>query len=457
MPILLSLLGALIFGLMLWVHLVSVREKERTAARRSLLAAAILPLPFLLVAWAPVPAASVWGWLLVALSVLPILIFLVPTGTPTGFRNDQPTGRIDERNVMFSRATLEPGTSRFDDYYDQFPEHRASDDRFRALPGLMGPQSGKYEPLAFAAADASFRTVGELAGLCEGEPAGDEQDHDPVVATDFVKGWARKLGALACGVTELQAHHLYTIKGRGEKYGQKVDLNHRYAIAFSVEMDHANLGTAPESPTVMESAQQYLTAGAVAVQMALFIRNLGWSAEAHIDGNYKVICPLVAKDAGLGEIGRMGLLMTPNQGPRVRLGVVTTDLPLLTDAGTFDPAVLHFCSICRKCADICPVDAISNEARGEIEGIQRWRIDSESCFSYWCAVGTDCGQCMRVCPYSHPDTALHNLVRAGLRRSGLFRRAALRLDDLLYGRRPAPLPKASWLPDRKRKQPARRP
>ncbi len=450
MPIVLSLIAVAIFALLMWVHFVSVSEQERTAARRSLGAALILPLPFLLVAWAPIPAVGILVWILLAAVALPIIVYLVPTADPKGFRNDAPTTRIDERTVMFSRAALKPGTPRFDDYYESHPEHRSNDDRFRALPGLMGQQSGKYEPLAFAAAEASFHTVGALAGLCEGEPKAETQEHDPEAATRFIKGWAGKLGALDCGITELREHHLYTVKGRGEKYGQKVDLNHRYAIAFSVDMDHASLGTAPEGPTVMESAQQYLTAGAVAIQMATFIRSLGWPAEAHIDGNYKVICPLVAKDAGLGEIGRMGLLMTPRQGPRVRLGVVTTDLPLLVDPATFDAAVLHFCSICRKCADICPVDAISNEERGEIDGAQRWRISSEACFGYWCAVGTDCGQCMRVCPYSHPDNTLHNLVRTGLRRSGLFRHLALRLDDLLYGRRPSPLPPAPWLPRRKR-------
>ena len=71
---------------------------------------------------------------------------------------------------------------------------------------------------------------------------------------------------------------------------------------------------------------------------------------------------------------------------------------------------------------------------------ERWRIDQEACFTYWCAAGTDCGQCMKVCPYSHPDTLLHNLVRWGLKRSWLFRHFALRMDDLLYGRRPGPLP-----------------
>ena len=51
------------------------------------------------------------------------------------------------------------------------------------------------------------------------------------------------------------------------------------------------------------------------VQLAAAIRDLGYPARAHIDGNYRVIAPLVARDAGLGEIGRMGLLMTPRWVP----------------------------------------------------------------------------------------------------------------------------------------------
>ena len=83
-------------------------------------------------------------------------------------------------------------------------------------------------------------------------------------------------------------------------------------------MDKEMVDTAPLGPTAMESAQQYVDSGIVALQLAQFIRRLGYSARAHIDGNYRVVCPLVARDAGLGELGRMGLLMTPDLGPRVQ-------------------------------------------------------------------------------------------------------------------------------------------
>ena len=40
----------------------------------------------------------------------------------------------------------------------------------------------------------------------------------------------------------------------------------------------------------------------------------------------------------------------------------------------------------------------------EIDGVSRWQINSESCYTLWCKIGTDCGRCMSVCPYAHPDT-----------------------------------------------------
>jgi len=188
------------------------------------------------------------------------------------------------------------------------------------------------------------------------------------------------------------------------------------------------------------------TLGVIAVQLSEILRRLGYRARAHIDGCYRVICPLVARDAGLGEIGRMGLLMTPRLGPRVRIAVVTTDLPLVADAPARDLTVLDFCARCRKCADACPARALpSGPPVADAQGVVRWKVDAEACYTLWTRMGTDCARCMAVCPYSHPDTPLHGLVRWGIRRSALLRRAAVWLDDVVYGRRPAPKALPGWM------------
>jgi ferredoxin len=98
--------------------------------------------------------------------------------------------------------------------------------------------------------------------------------------------------------------------------------------------------------------------------------------------------------------------------------------------------LIDFCNICRKCAENCPSSSIPFGDRQEIDGALRWKLNPETCFSYWNVLGTDCAICMRVCPYSHPDNLAHNLIRWGIARSGFFRRIALWMDNLFYGKKP---------------------
>jgi len=52
---------------------------------------------------------------------------------------------------------------------------------------------------------------------------------------------------------------------------------------------------------------------------------------------------------------------------------------------------------------------------------------------------------MKVCPYSHPDTLLHNIVRRGVRHSVLFRKLAIALDDFFYGTIPPIMDVPEWM------------
>ena len=193
---------------------------------------------------------------------------------------------------------------------------------------------------------------------------------------------------------------------------------------------------APDSATTTETALKYFEVGKVAMLVARYINLLGYEARAHVDGNYRVICGPIAVDAGLGEMGRLGLLMTPQFGPRLRLSVVTTDLPLTQDQ-PIHFGVQHFCDVCRKCASNCPSQAIATGNKAVYRGVEKWQSDQERCYRFWRVQGSDCSICIKVCPYSHPSTPLHNLVRWAIRHNRLARRVALWGDDLFYGRRPA--------------------
>ena len=353
--------------------------------------------------------------------------------------------QIDERNIMFSRAELAPGTERFDSYYKEFPEHKLADDAFRRHNGFMNEKGTFYNPWLFGAAEAAFKAVASFHNITDGPVSNLEREFNPDELTNFISNWAKELGVHSIGIAKLEKHHLYHTGGRSHNYGEVVCNSHKYAIAFTVEMDFKRVARAPRGPIVMESATQYLNSGSIAVQIAAFIRNMGYSARAHIDGKYQVRCPEVAKDAGLGEIGRMGLLMTPKLGPRVRLAVISTDVPLKVSLPRPDKSLLKFCMLCKKCAETCPSRAISFEDPKETGGTTQWVINQEACYTYWCKIGTDCGRCMAVCPYSHPDNLLHNTVRYLIRKSPLFRQIAIRLDNWLYGRKPPEKDLPPWM------------
>ncbi len=433
------ILGVLFGQFFFYFAIISILENEKRAALRSFILAMLIPILYLLMPYIIIENADLYSKTLVSLSVVFGISLFFPIKPKISRKNETPLKRYDERDIMFSRKELIPGSENFEDFYKRYPDKKRYDDIFRRKAGLLSDKASMFDPYSFAAAKATFKTVESYRELVEKNYK--RQDSIKLEAkenTDFIKKWVKQLGVISIGITELKDYHLYSKKGRREKYGQLVEINHKYVIAFTVEMDKTMMAYAPNGPTVMESAQQYLEAGTIAVQIAEFIHELGYEAQAHIDGNYSIVCPLVARDAGLGEIGRMGLLMTPELGPRVRIGVVTTDIPLILDSRRFDDSLIHFCEICNKCADACPPKAIPPDDRKLEDGVNRWKINSESCYTYWCTIGTDCGRCMSVCPYSHPNNFLHNLVRFGIRLSPLFRKFALKMDDFFYGRIPPP-------------------
>jgi len=410
-------------------------EKEKRPALFSFLSSFLFVLLFVAFIFFDDVEKELFAYGFTAVAIIIFVLLMIPFKNPKHIKPGVVKKQFDERNVMFSRMELVPGTEKFEAYYKQNPEKKILDDKFREKSGLLSKNATEYHPFKFASAEANFMAVDAFIPYKKENIASKKQKVKPEEVSNYIKKWAKQIGAVSVGITDLKKQHLYSVKGRGKEYGNEIVQTHPFAIAFTVEMDKEMLDMAPAAEAIMESSQQYLHSANIAAQIAIFIRNLGYSALAHFDGNYQVICPVVAKDAGLGEFGRMGLLMTPELGSRVRIAVITTDLPLVTDKYKYEPSVIDFCTICKKCADNCPSRAISFEPMQEIDGVVRWKINHEACFTYWSITGTDCGKCIQACPYAHPDNLMHNIVRKGIKNSYIFGKFALQMDDLFYGRK----------------------
>ena len=434
-----SITGIFCLLFLLGFAITSFFEKERRASALVLILATICGSAWFF-AGIVYPGASFyisiafWAVLIAGLGLL-----AWPFGNPDPLEiNPSALERYDERHVIFGRMELEPEMPQYEEYYSRHnPQIQGFDDHLRTLPKL-GELGGDYShELDSPYFDALFEFIAQYNHLADpGPPAGGRINLSPAEATCRVKGFAKHLGALDVRITRLKDYHVYSHAGRRlQNWGEKNNIEHSHAIAFSSEMDHEMVHSTPRAPAATESAVQYMHLANIGIALAMYLTKLGCSARAHIDGNYQVLATAVAHDAGIGELGRLGLIMTPTHGPRVRLAVVTTDLELIEDQPV-NFGVQHFCEICKKCADNCPSTSIEFGEKKNVRGAVKWQSNMETCYKFWRKAGTDCAICMAVCPYSKPHTFYHNIIRFLCTRNPLSRRIALYMDDLFYSRRP---------------------
>ena len=107
---------------------------------------------------------------------------------------------------------------------------------------------------------------------------------------------------------------------------------------------------------------------------------------------------LAAHLAGLGWIGKNGLLVTPQYGPRVRLATVLTDAPLA--AGK---QITNSCGECTKCVDICPSKALTG-VPFSLDVPRSKRVKVVNCDLYTTKRmdkfgDVNCGLCVHICPW----------------------------------------------------------
>ncbi|MBN1102429.1 MAG: reductive dehalogenase [Deltaproteobacteria bacterium] len=370
--------------------------------------------------------------------------------------------RFDEREQVFARnRSLPPGSEQYKRFYEEHPGYEAFDTRRRERGGPIGHPGTIDRPHEEPDVAMTLASQNMCLFLSTPEKVAPEPHFflkekvkakkvvlSPEEASERVKGYVLHLGASLVGITEINPLWIYSRRGEifhenWEDWGREIEIRHKYAIVFAEEMDFRLVGTGPHTPTMMESMGNYAKGAYISTQVAGFIANLGYSAAANHLRHYDGLMVPWAVDAGLGELGRLGYLITKELGPRVRLSAVTTDLPLVPDKPV-DIGVEDFCEICRKCSACCPSGSIPVEGQTVVNGTLRWKLNEETCFEYWGKVGTDCNVCMRVCPWSHARTFPHRIIVALITRNRLARRVFSVMDDIFYGSKPKAKAPPTW-------------
>ena len=309
--------------------------------------------------------------------------------------------RFNSKNTVFERVEWD---SSWEGYRRMYNEN---------MPSLLAEGKLGYSRIDFALAYASWIVHDAFAGgfswkripLYRQPAAMEEIDwtsekykvEDPKKMSVYVKRAAKLFGASLVGICKLNRDWLYANVEIPDKF--------EYAIVMAIEMDADGIATSPTAIAAAATGVGYSKMAFLLACMGEFIRNLGY--EAIQCGNDTALSIPLAIDAGLGELGRNGLLITPEYGPRVRLCKIFTDLPLEPDK-PIEFGVREFCKKCKLCAKYCEAGAISFDDEPSFEvkcksnnpGALKWYVDVEKCYLYWCENGIDCSTCIKVCPYN---------------------------------------------------------
>jgi len=377
--------------------------------------------------------------------------------------------RFDERDSVFAREDLVPGSAEEREYHTLHPELVEIDRRLSRFIQHKSPDAVEAcdDPLNEALYESTFGSVPPLAepDAVDGPVNPHQVRMDPEAMTSRIKAVAQLLGAHTVRVGPLNPAWVHSHRGRGPffggyeanpphfsgvpegyqglNYGDAIEIDHKYAISLAFPQDPRLVKTGPSLLNDFETGRVYAISALVAVELGKYIRALGYPARAHHLRNYGVLVVPVAVDAGLGELARCGYSVTKELGANFRLVCVTTDLPLAVDKPV-DLGIQDYCEKCLKCADNCPPRAIPSGGKVEVRGVKKWKVDEEKCLLYWGSQGAACGICQVVCPWSKPRTLFHRFVAEIATRVPQARRFLTKADDWAYGATYEPMPSPDW-------------
>ncbi|MFX1518840.1 MAG: reductive dehalogenase [Promethearchaeota archaeon] len=314
--------------------------------------------------------------------------------------------RINQKQTVLSRTAWDPVLQELKHKYQQKRNERIQN-----------------APEAFALRDASWYladNLGNHAGFMHGneglyswkslETIEENLDarktvqkttiSNPADMSKKIKNAGKFFGADLVGITRLNEFWVYSnsynrLNGKNDPINISSE-DFKFAIVMAIAMDYKKF-TMSDIEVSAATGLGYSKMAFAASHLAQYIRNLGYRALPC--GNDTAFSVPLAIDAGLGEQGKHGMLITPEFGPRVRLCKVITNLPLSPDK-PIDFGVQEYCEVnCNKCVENCPAQAINGKKEVK-NGVLKWVASGERCFSFWCEQGNDCSICIKVCPFN---------------------------------------------------------
>ncbi|MFT7058652.1 MAG: epoxyqueuosine reductase QueG, partial [Pseudorhodobacter sp.] len=296
---------------------------------------------------------------------------------PTTFIDELRVPRVPKRADLFARA--------------QFGDMGKT---------LQNAAKGGHYVRKSAPSMAQRRALGAFVLLQDGDSGPEKTNLPEQRAAELIKATSYFLGVDAVGISRCPDWTWYSHDATGEA----IDPPHDQAISMIIDQGFGSMegSSGDDWISAALSMRAYLRFSLLGGVIARQIRNLGFKAKAHTVMDGEVLQPPLLLLSGLGEVSRIGeVILNPYLGPRLKSGVITTDLPMSHDK-PIDFGLQKFCESCKKCARECPAGAITAGPKLMFNGYEIWKSDSQKCATYRITTpgGAMCGRCMKTCPWN---------------------------------------------------------
>jgi len=176
------------------------------------------------------------------------------------------------------------------------------------------------------------------------------------------------------------------------------------AIILGMEMKWEEIKTAPNILAEVECFRVYKELGDITIELAEYLKSKGYKSEAHHPFGGKLLFPPHAVAAGLGVMGKNGLVITPEFGPRQRWSMITTDAEIPESAKPDLNFMREYCESCGACVKNCKGGAAYEEPIEKIRGSGVLTCIERSKCIHSLIKNNYCSFCLAICPFGNPKS-----------------------------------------------------
>ncbi len=247
----------------------------------------------------------------------------------------------------------------------------------------------------------TLRRISDVAAP-DRQPVATRPAVDVAALTGDVHDEAERLGLSKIGIAPYDERYVF------DGYDS---LERTTVIVCVMEQDFKDTQTIPSSRAERSVIRTYSELQERTAKLAEYLQARGFRAQPQGPGG-PVVTIHYAVEAGLGQLGLNGQLLTPEAGSRCRLTVIMTNAELVTGS-PIDYGINAICDECQLCVRRCPPGAIPLR-RAEHRGVTKAKIKPERCFPVMIQAH-GCAVCMKVCPVQRYglDAVSEHLVNTG--------------------------------------------